>query len=79
MVAKRTRQHHLKTTPLNRVAKTLHLLEHKVYSSVVLQFHIAGYQAILAKYDFLSYSKLAEFQASLSEDKRSPSLIRADW
>lgn len=35
-----------------------------------LQFRIANYQAVLAKYDFFSYSKLVEFQAFLVAEKQ---------
>lgn len=34
----------------------------RVYSSAGLQFCIANYQAVIAKYDFNNYSRLSEFQ-----------------
>lgn len=42
----------------------------KVYSSAGLQFCIISYQAILAKYDFLSQSTLTDFQAFLPPEKQ---------
>lgn len=56
--------------------KKFDLLGCEVYSSTGLQFHIANYQAILVKYDFLSYSKLAEFQAFLLTNSR---IVRPCW
>lgn len=43
---------------------------HQIYFSAGLQFHIASYQAILAKYDFFSYSKLMDFQAFLPPERQ---------
>lgn len=58
----------LKATPSDWATKKLDLLGRKVYTSAGLQVHIASYQAILAKYDFVSYSKLAEFHKSLLKE-----------
>lgn len=66
----RLEQHPGTTTP-DQAAKKLDLIGHKVYSSAGLQFCILSYQVILVKYDFKSYSRLAEVQASLLEDKQA--------
>lgn len=47
--------------PEDWAAKCMNLLRRKVYSSAVLQFWIANHQALLDKYDFNNYAKLAEF------------------
>lgn len=37
----------------------------------MLQFHIANYSALLAKYDFDNYRKLFEFTMDIPEDRRA--------
>ncbi|EMP28077.1 hypothetical protein UY3_14846 [Chelonia mydas] len=54
-------QHHFKSTPYDRDWKHLKLFGRKTYSSASLQFRIANYQALMAKYDYQSYSKLNSF------------------
>lgn len=64
-----TSQQHFRTTPPDQAAKKFNLIRRKVYSSSDLQFRIASYQAILVKYNIWCYAKLAEFQASLPEER----------
>lgn len=42
----------------------------KAYSSATLQFWVANYTALMAKYDHINYSKLAELIDFIPEDKR---------
>lgn len=62
-------QHSTTSTPVDKAVKRLDLLGHKVYSSTALQFHMSNYQALLAKYTFNNYTKLAEFLKDTPEDK----------
>ncbi|EMP36979.1 hypothetical protein UY3_05780 [Chelonia mydas] len=50
--------------------KKFDLLGCKVCSFSGLQLFIGNYQTILVKYDFLSYSKLVEFQAFLPPEQQ---------
>lgn len=52
-----------------RVGKCLDLWGRRVYLAA-LQFCIANYQALLAKYDFHNYAKLAAFLDDLPQDKQ---------
>ncbi|EMP36304.1 Transcription factor TFIIIB component B'' like protein [Chelonia mydas] len=45
------------STPSDKDSKRLDLLGHKVYTSSMLQFHIANYTAVLVKYDHKNYNK----------------------
>lgn len=57
--------------PQDKDHQRLDLLGRKVYISSTLQFHIANYSALLAKYDFDNFGKLFGFTADISEDRRA--------
>ncbi|KAH1185326.1 hypothetical protein KIL84_018075 [Mauremys mutica] len=54
-------QHQFKSTPYDEDWKCLDLFGRKAYSSATLQFHVANYQALLAKYNYQNYTKLSSF------------------
>ncbi|XP_073185744.1 uncharacterized protein [Lepidochelys kempii] len=58
------------STPANKDSKCLDLLGCKVYSSSTLQFQIANYMAVLAKYDHKNYNKFMDFIEDISEAKK---------
>lgn len=60
-------QHEMRVTPCDRDWKHLDLFGRKAYSSATLQFHIASYQALMTKYDYINYSKLNNFIEQLLE------------
>lgn len=64
--SEKTRQKHLRSSPMEKGAKCLNLLGRKVLSSS-LKVRIASYQALLVKYKFLNYAKFAEFTDSLPQ------------
>ncbi|EMP32987.1 hypothetical protein UY3_09865 [Chelonia mydas] len=59
-----------KTTPHNKEWKRLDLFDRKAYSLATLLLRIANYQALLAKYDYINYTKISELTDFISEDKR---------
>lgn len=46
-----------------------HLIDPKFFLSAALQFHTSNYLAMLAKYDFNNYAKLAELLKDVLQDK----------
>ncbi|EMP33894.1 hypothetical protein UY3_08978 [Chelonia mydas] len=63
-------QHQMRSTPYERDWKHLDLFRRKVYSTATLQLRIANYQALMAKYDYINYSKLNDFIEWLLESHR---------
>lgn len=63
-------QHHIKSTPYGRNWKRHDLFDRKAYSLVTLQFRIANYQALMAKYDHMNYAKCNAFIDHLPEAQR---------
>ncbi|EMP30729.1 hypothetical protein UY3_12151 [Chelonia mydas] len=57
------------STPQDKEHKHLDLFGLKAYLSATLQFQVANYSALLAKYNFDNYSKLREFLEVLPEEK----------
>lgn len=72
MVQAANKSQYLIMTPSDKGSRRLDFLGRKVFS-VGLQFCIANYQALLAKYDFNNYSRLAAFQDKLFSQDREPS------
>lgn len=60
-------QYHSRNTPYNKDWKHLDLFDRKAYSSASLQFRIGNYQALLAKYDYINYNRLSDFNEKLPE------------
>lgn len=69
-IYKKGLQHHPRTIPHNRVWKQLDLFGHKACSSVILQFRIADYEALVAKYNNMNYSEIQEFCLHLPDHKK---------
>lgn len=67
----RARSQYPKTTPADKGSKKLDRLGRKVFSSMSLQCHITSYQALLMKYDFSNYSRLANFKDKLRLEDRA--------
>ncbi|EMP42577.1 hypothetical protein UY3_00140 [Chelonia mydas] len=55
------------SSPYDRDWKSLDLFGRKAYSSAMLQFQTASYQALTAKYDYVNYFKLNNFIDQLPE------------
>lgn len=64
------RQHYSMTTPYDKEWKRLNLFGRKGLSSVTLQFRIAIFDAVMAKYNHTNYSKLSQFIDFILEDKK---------
>lgn len=63
------KQPQFRSTPQDKEHKWLDRLDRKVYSSATLQFWVANYFALLAKYNYDNYCQLQEFLADLLEEK----------
>ncbi|KAH1173990.1 hypothetical protein KIL84_017829 [Mauremys mutica] len=63
----RSKLQHPDTTPNDKSVKHPDLLERKVFQSTSVQFRVANYQTLLAKYDFTKYSKFVEFRDKLPQ------------
>ncbi|EMP25311.1 hypothetical protein UY3_17637 [Chelonia mydas] len=59
-----------KTTPYDKGWKRLDLFGRKAYSSATLQFHIANYSALLAKYTHNTFSQMSSFIEHIPADKK---------
>ncbi|EMP24372.1 hypothetical protein UY3_18610, partial [Chelonia mydas] len=59
-----------RSTPSDKDSRQLDLLGRKVYASSTLQFRIATYSAVLAKYDHKNYNKFMDFIDHIPEDKK---------
>ncbi|EMP32476.1 hypothetical protein UY3_10392 [Chelonia mydas] len=57
-------------TPSDNDNKRLDSFGRKVYSSSKLQYRVANYMALLAKYDHKNYAEVMQFIDDVSEDKR---------
>lgn len=70
----------IRTILSDRNWKRLDLFGRKAYSSAMLQFHIVNYEAILAKYSHMTYSKFTEFSQRVPEDEKDqPDPSRRLW
>lgn len=64
------RQHQFKSTPYDQDWNNLDLFGRKAYSSATLQFCIANYQPLLAKYSYQNYAKLSSFIEQLPNSQK---------
>lgn len=71
--------HHAKSTSYDKYLKRFDLFGRKACSSATLQFRIANYQALLAKYNHTNYGKLHAFIGHLpdKESNFKPPSMRA--
>lgn len=60
-------QHHSKSTSYDRDWKCLYLFGRKAYSSAALQFRMANYQDLMAKYNYMKYARFNSFIDHLPE------------
>ncbi|XP_067418813.1 histone-lysine N-methyltransferase SETDB2 [Emydura macquarii macquarii] len=67
-VNQRDRQGAHANTPKNKESKKLDLFGRKVYSTAVLQLHMANYQALLGHYNLNLWSSLQRFLQGLPQD-----------
>lgn len=68
--AERAQQHPQKSTSPDNGSKRLDLLSRKIFS-VGLLFCIASYQELLAKYNFSTHIRLADFRDKLPADDQA--------
>lgn len=68
--SERARQQHPWFAPTDKEGKRLDLLGGKGFLSSNLQFRIANYPALMARYDFLKYSNFVEFSDSLPQQEQ---------
>ncbi|XP_065432834.1 zinc finger protein Rlf isoform X8 [Chrysemys picta bellii] len=66
----RAKQQYSHSAPPNKDSKRLDLFGRKVYASSTLQFRIANYTAVLAKYDHKNYNKFMDFIDDIPEQRK---------
>lgn len=66
----RSKQQHFWSMPFDKESKRLDLFGCKVHSSSKLQFKMANYVALLAKYDDRNYGKFMNFINEITEEQR---------
>lgn len=71
VVTEKSRQQHPVPIPEDIEAKCLGLLSRKVFTSTSIQFRVSNYQALLAKYDLVNYSKFSKFKDKLPSEDRT--------
>ncbi|EMP30099.1 Calcium-dependent secretion activator 1 [Chelonia mydas] len=69
----RNKQQHSRSTPSGKDSKRLDILSRKVYASSTLQFRVANYATLLAKYDHRNYGKLMDFINDIPETRENHS------